>query len=205
MTTWLCIYPGCDGDIRWLTAIRPRLFHSQSLASHLDTIHHALLLDIRLPLSNAWPSSSIIIHLRLRLLLSQLTPNICSHHLVFAWYTHHSLPVTPINPGTSAVTIPSLKRDFPTSASLSALSSPKETSVSIITPPAATLQVLREARELGVPAVWMQPGSFDADVLRFAREDGAFQAVVAGEGGRGEEGWCVLVDGERGLRAAGKL
>jgi hypothetical protein len=52
----------------------------------------------------------------------------------------------------------------------------------------------------------MQPGSFDDEVLRFARGDEArFRAVVAGDGGRGDEGWCVLVDGERGLRAAGKL
>lgn len=77
--------------------------------------------------------------------------------------------------------------------------------MSIITPPAATLKVLREARELGVPAVWLQPGTFDDEVIRFAREEGAFQAVVAGDGGRGGEGWCVLVDGERGLKAVGKL
>lgn len=88
---------------------------------------------------------------------------------------------------------------------LTALPKPKETSVSIITPPAATLKVLREARELGVPAVWLQPGTFDDEVIRFAREEGAFQAVVAGDGGRGGEGWCVLVDGERGLKAVGKL
>lgn len=34
-----------------------------------------------------------------------------------------------------------------------------------------------------------------------------FKSVVAGFGGgtRGHEGWCVLVDGERGLREVGKL
>lgn len=90
--------------------------------------------------------------------------------------------------------------------SLSALDDPKRTSVSIITPPKATLSVLREASELGVPAVWMQPGSFDDEVLAFARsKEAGFKGVVAGEGGRGDEGWCVLVDGQRGLRAAGKL
>lgn len=66
--------------------------------------------------------------------------------------------------------------------------------------------MLREAMELGVPAVWMQPGSFDDEVMTFARSEAAgFTAVVAGDGGRGDEGWCVLVDGERALKAAGKL
>ncbi len=75
--------------------------------------------------------------------------------------------------------------------------------MSFITPPAVTLKALNEAKGLGVPAVFLQPGTFDDEVLAFAREN--FKAVVAGEGGRGPEGWCVLVDGERGLKAVGKL
>ncbi|KAH6685929.1 CoA binding domain-containing protein [Plectosphaerella plurivora] len=124
-------------------------------------------------------------------------------HKIFAWYAARSLPATPINPGSAS--IKALDRDFPTVPSLSALEKPRETSVSIITPPAATLKVLQEARQLGVPAVWLQPGSFDDAVIAFAREEGAFEAVVAGDGGRGHEGWCVLVDGERALKDAGKL
>lgn len=97
--------------------------------------------------------------------------------------------------------------------SLSALPNPRETSVSIITPPAATLKVLQEAKKFGIPAVFLQPGTFDDEVIKFAREgegsgeEGTFQAVVAGHGGgtRGHEGWCVLVDGERGLKSTGKL
>lgn len=71
---------------------------------------------------------------------------------------------------------------------------------------------------MGVPAVWLQPGTFDDEVLAFAREgegeeagsqaDGkGFKAVVAGFGGgtRAHDGWCVLVDGERGLKSVGKL
>lgn len=101
---------------------------------------------------------------------------------------------------------------------LSALPDPKNTSVSVITPPAVTRKVLEEAKDLGVPAVWLQPGTFDDEVLAFARQgegeaaeseaDGrGFKAVVAGFGGGtvGGEGWCVLVDGERGLKAVGKL
>lgn len=62
-----------------------------------------------------------------------------------------------------------------------------------------------------VPAVFLQPGTFDDEVLKFARdgegEDSGFKGVVAGFGGGtvGSEGWCVLVDGERGLKKAGKL
>lgn len=77
--------------------------------------------------------------------------------------------------------------------------------MSIITPPFATRKILQEAKELGIPAVWMQPGTFDKEVMEFARNEGAFKAVVGGDGGRGHEGWCVLVDGERALEAAGKL
>ncbi|KAF5625394.1 hypothetical protein F52700_9113 [Fusarium sp. NRRL 52700] len=123
--------------------------------------------------------------------------------VVFAWYLHHDLPVTPINPGSE--TINALNKDHPTVPSVTALSNPTQTSLSVITPPAATLKVLQEAKEKGIPSVWLQPGSFDDAVLKFANAPGAFEAVVAGDGGRGHEGWCILVDGERGLKAAGKL
>ncbi|KAF5596116.1 uncharacterized protein FSUBG_8922 [Fusarium subglutinans] len=122
---------------------------------------------------------------------------------VFAWYLHHDLPVTPINPGSE--TVNALNKDHPTVPSVTALSNPTQTSLSVITPPAATLKVLQEAKEKGIPSVWLQPGSFDDAVLKFANAPGTFEAVVAGDGGRGHEGWCILVDGERGLQAAGKL
>lgn len=69
-----------------------------------------------------------------------------------------------------------------------------------------TRELLKEAKEAGVRAVWLQPGSFGDEELEFAlREwDGAAVGGFA-EGTRGGEGWCVLVDGERAMRAAGKL
>ncbi|KAF4986266.1 hypothetical protein FGRMN_10923 [Fusarium graminum] len=124
-------------------------------------------------------------------------------HRVFVWYLNHDLPVTPINPGSE--TINALNKDHATVPNVKALPNPTQTSLSVITPPAATLQVLREAKEKGIPSVWLQPGSFDDAVLQFANAPGTFEAVIAGDGGRGHEGWCVLVDGERGLKAAGKL
>ncbi|KAK6082690.1 binding domain-containing protein [Seiridium cupressi] len=127
-------------------------------------------------------------------------------HKIFAWYTYHSLPATPINPTSDSIEVGS--ESYVTKPSLSALPNPKETSVSVITPPSATLKVLKEAKELGIPAVWLQPGTFDDEVLKFAGnkgDDGYVGEVVAGDGGRGSEGWCVLVDGERALKAVGKL
>lgn len=91
---------------------------------------------------------------------------------------------------------------YPTTPNLSALPHPTETSVSIITPPKVTRKVLEEAKKVGVPAVWLQPGSFDDEGLKFALQE--FRAAVGGDGGRGGEGWCVLVDGERVAKAAGK-
>ena len=121
---------------------------------------------------------------------------------MFRWYVEHGLAVTPINPTSPAINVGGV--DYATISSLSPLEKPSETSVSFITPPAVTLKTLKEAKELGVPAVFLQPGTFDDQVLEFSREN--FKAVVAGsDGGWGSEGWCVLVDGERGLKSAGKL
>ncbi|KAK3938218.1 CoA binding domain-containing protein [Diplogelasinospora grovesii] len=122
---------------------------------------------------------------------------------VFAWYINHSLPVTPINPTSRAITYG--QESFPTVSSISALQNPKETSISIITPPSVTRKTLADAKELGIQSVWMQPGSFDEDVLSYARDN--FKAVVAGTDGssKAHDGWCILVDGERGLKGVGKL
>lgn len=65
------------------------------------------------------------------------------------------------------------------------------------------MKVLEEAKKAGVMGVWLQPGSFDEDILGWAMREWPSSAV-GGEGGRGPEGWCVLVDGERAAKAAGK-
>ncbi|KAI4866829.1 NAD(P)-binding protein [Hypoxylon rubiginosum] len=132
-------------------------------------------------------------------------------HKVFTWYHAHSLPVTPINPASASIETPF--GVHPTVKSLADLPDPEHTSLSVITPAPVTLNVLREAKKLGIPAVWLQPGTWDEAVIKYARggedeadEEGGYEgAVVAGDGGDGHGGWCVLVDGERGLKAAGKL
>jgi predicted CoA-binding protein len=122
---------------------------------------------------------------------------------VFAWYLHHDLPVTPINPASPTVKVGN--KDYPTVASVGAVANPKETAVSIITHPAVTIGVLKEAKQAGIPSIWLQPGTFDDEVISFATAEGNFEAVLYGEGGRGSEGWCVLVDGEKALKEIGKL
>ncbi|KAE8417355.1 CoA binding domain-containing protein [Aspergillus pseudocaelatus] len=118
---------------------------------------------------------------------------------ILAWYHQHSLPVTPLNPRAPKIELPSHAYD--TVASPRALTAPSQTSLSVVTAPAVTLPLLQEAHAVGIPAVWLQPGTFDDAVLEFARKH--FPAVIAGDGGAGSEGWCVLVDGEEGLEAAG--
>jgi hypothetical protein len=54
---------------------------------------------------------------------------------------------------------------------------------------------------VGVDAIWLQPGTFDDAVLNALKE---FKTGVVGDGGAGSEGWCVLVDGERVAKAAGR-
>ena len=126
---------------------------------------------------------------------------IADNGVVLEWYHERSLPVTPVNPQAPNITVGT--HTYKSLPSASTLSSPATTSLSIITPPSVTLQILREAKEAGVAAVWMQPGSFDAEGLEFAKKN--FEgAAVGGKGGRGSEGWCVLVDGDRGLRQANR-
>lgn len=117
---------------------------------------------------------------------------------VLAWYDAHSLPVQPITPSRSAITVSSAI--YQTLPSPSALPFPTETSLSIITQPSVTLQILREAKGAGIKAVWLQPGSFDDEGLTYAKRE--FAAAIGGDGGRGSSGWCILVDGDRALKEA---
>ncbi|KKF93214.1 acetyl coenzyme A synthetase (ADP forming) alpha domain protein [Ceratocystis platani] len=126
-------------------------------------------------------------------------------HQVFAWYLVNSLPVTPLNPHSSSITVSG--KSFATVSSVSALPDPTHTGVSIITPPSATLKVLRDAHEAGVRAVWLQPGTWDEAVVEYLApgEDGVspFETVVAGEGGRGHGGCALMICRAGPQQAAG--
>lgn len=74
-----------------------------------------------------------------------------------------------------------------------------------------TRKVLQEAKKAGVRAVWLQPGSYDEDVWTWTKKQWPDAAVAdfdqddsTGFNTVGGEGWCVLVDGERGLKLAGR-
>ncbi|CAK7564556.1 MAG: hypothetical protein SEPTF4163_002450 [Sporothrix epigloea] len=116
---------------------------------------------------------------------------------------YHGLPATPINPSSSAITVDGTAHA--TLANIAALPHPQDTALSVITPPNVTLKVLEEAKKIGITSVWLQPGTWDDAVVEFATTASNFTDVVAGAGGRGHDGWCVLVDGERALKANGKL
>ena len=114
---------------------------------------------------------------------------------ILAWYHAHSLSVTPINPSRPNITISNTT--YSAIASPTELLHPSETGLSIITPPKVTKEILKEAKATGIKAVWLQPGSFDQATLNYAENE--FEAGIGGEGGSGDEGWCVLVDGEEML------
>ena len=44
--------------------------------------------------------------------------------------------------------------------------------VDVVVPPAVTEKVVRQVQELGLPRVWMQPGSESEDAVRFCEENG---------------------------------
>ena len=122
--------------------------------------------------------------------------------LVLAWYQQHSLAVQPINPRSSSITLSNPNVTLPTVANLGELPHPKETSLSVVTPPSVTRQLLQEAQELGIKAVWLQPGTFDEALLKWVGEEERFESFVANEVEKtGAEGWCVLIHGEAAIKA----
>ncbi|CDS10979.1 hypothetical protein LRAMOSA03243 [Lichtheimia ramosa] len=99
---------------------------------------------------------------------------------VLRWYQDYGLPVTPVNPKEKQV------ENLASIASIDELENPKETALSIITPPKVTLQVLKRAKELGITKLWLQPGAEDKAVLDYAQDAGL--DIIAG-------GPCILVSG----------
>lgn len=122
---------------------------------------------------------------------------------IFVWYLDHNLKAIPLNPTAPNVDVGDQKYD--TLASPSKVQDPANTSLSIITPPAVTAKLLQEAKESGIKAVWLQPGTFTEKELDYAVKE--FPGAAVGgfsKGTVGGEGWCVLVDGDEAIEAAGR-
>ncbi|WP_243382859.1 CoA-binding protein [Geothrix alkalitolerans] len=96
---------------------------------------------------------------------------------VLRCYQQHGHEVYPINP--KAPEVEGLKA-YPSLAALPV----KVPAISVITPPAATEQVVREAAAAGVKHIWMQPGAESDAAVRAAESLG--MSVIAG-------GPCLLV------------
>jgi predicted CoA-binding protein len=96
---------------------------------------------------------------------------------VLRCYQQHGRKAFPVNPKAPEV------EGLPAYPSLAALPEPVP-AISVITPPAATEQVVREAHAAGVKHVWMQPGAESDEAIRAAKALG--MNVIAG-------GPCLLV------------
>ena len=96
---------------------------------------------------------------------------------VLRCYRQHGRKAYPVNPKSPEV---EGLRAYP---SLASLPEPVP-AISIITPPAATEQVVREAHVAGVKHVWMQPGAESEEAIRAAEALG-MNVIAAGP--------CLLV------------
>ena len=57
-----------------------------------------------------------------------------------------------------------------------------------------TLGILEKAKELDVPALWLQPGAEDDAVVSYIKENGLEDKVIYG-------GPCILVEGDGIIRS----
>lgn len=92
-------------------------------------------------------------------------------------YQQHGMRVVPINPR---------EREIEGVACVATIEElPDEvTSLSIITPPAVTAQLVPEAIRKGITAIWIQPGAEHPDAVALCREKGI--NIIA-------DGSCLLV------------
>lgn len=76
---------------------------------------------------------------------------------------------------------------LPTLKSIEQVADPANTSISIITPPSVTLNVLQEAKRLGFKSIWIQPGAEDSHVVEYVEKENDLQVIHSGP--------CLLVKG----------
>ncbi|KAJ7474855.1 CoA binding domain-containing protein [Mycena latifolia] len=79
--------------------------------------------------------------------------------IVFKEMLNKGMDVAPINPFVPA------SQGIPCLHSLSNIADPARTSISVVTQPSVTLEIVRQAHALGIFSVWLQPGAEDSNVL----------------------------------------
>ncbi|KAJ7485577.1 CoA binding domain-containing protein, partial [Mycena latifolia] len=84
---------------------------------------------------------------------------------ILKWLLEHHKDVVPINLKASEI------QGIKCMKTLSELLDPTHTSVSIVVPPEVTLEILQQAKALGVFALWLQPGAEDDAVVEFIEAD----------------------------------
>ncbi|KZT71731.1 NAD(P)-binding protein [Daedalea quercina L-15889] len=102
---------------------------------------------------------------------------------VLRWYLARDKVVTPVHPKEDELA------GVPAVPVLADLLDPTSTSVSIITNPKITLGILEQAKDLGIPAVWLQPGAENEEVISYIKDNGLEGKAIYG-------GPCVLVEGD---------
>jgi len=103
---------------------------------------------------------------------------------VLKWYQVRNKDVVPVHPKEAEL------EGLVTIKSLYELKDPIHTSVSVVTPAKVTLDVLRAAKELNVPAVWCQPGATDEACETYIKDNEMSEKVILG-------GPCVLIMGDQ--------
>ena len=96
---------------------------------------------------------------------------------VLRCYLQNGKTVIPINPRASTI------EGVETAASVLELPDGVD-SLSIITPPAITFEVVEQAIDMGIHNIWMQPGAQNPEAIKLAEKNGV--NVIA-------DGSCVLV------------
>jgi len=108
---------------------------------------------------------------------------------VLKWYVEHGKEVTPVHPKEDEI------QGLAAVRTLADLPDPTHTSVSVVTGPKVTLGLLEQVKALGIPKVWLQPGTNDENVTQYIKDNGLTDKVVYG-------GPCVLAEGDGLLKSS---
>lgn len=123
---------------------------------------------------------------------------------VTQWYKDRKLPVTPINFRKEEILgYQSVEKlgdvEYNGKSLREASAGGAGVSVSVITPPAVSEELVKEAASLNgnVKALWFQPGSYTAAIIKSARDAG-IETVIADDE-------CILVSGDHLMKEASRL